>query len=129
MLRGAALCRIGEIDMKPAYVCSACAKGFSSARSARRHIRDIENGNGAVYTEAQYRVMLLTGEILPPFPRLSRPSFSKKEPDPYEIATDEFVRGFFRRLGENAVDKRNKSTKEFSDVFLHDLLRRFSKAI
>ena len=102
----------------PAYVCGGCAKGFTSARSARRHIRGIEKGNAQLYTEAQYRIMLSTGVIFPPMARLSSPSFRKNIPDPLVSMKEEFMRGLYRKLGERAAENMSSDLVKQVSQFL-----------
>jgi hypothetical protein len=113
----------------PAYICSTCAKGFASARSARRHVKKLENGTAQVFTEAQYRLMLSTGVIAPPLQAFSAPRFKKKSPNPMELAKEEYMRGFYRRLGEKAADSLSpESTREMTSLLVFYTQREFLKA-
>lgn len=99
----------------PNYVCITCGRSFTTARSGRRHIADVEHGDGYVTTEADYRVLLLTGRIPPPLPKLIRQKPSeKKEKDLLEIAQEEFLRGFYHRMGVRTYDEHANSPEMFN---------------
>jgi hypothetical protein len=99
--------------MIPNYVCTTCGRGFASARSARRHVAKVEANIGYVVTEAEYRTSLITGKIPPPAPKSIR---SKK--DMTDVAFEEFVRGFYRRLGE-------KKAETADPILVQDMMKLF----
>ena len=95
----------------PNYICIACGKGFSTASSGRRHVATVESGNGFIVTEAQYRIYILTGQIplpVPKMPLFPKPSQNKKA-TLEEMAHEEFLRGFYRRMGEKAYEAVEKN--------------------
>jgi hypothetical protein len=87
----------------PRYVCTKCGRGFASARSGRRHVKNVEGGYGYIVTEASYRTALTTGMIPPPIPIFQRP---KKDFNWFDIALEEMHRGFWRRIGEKMADQQ-----------------------
>ena len=106
----------------PAYICGACGRGFASARSARRHVKDLESGSAQLFTEADYRIGLSTGVIPIPVKATVAPRFKKQQADPYEFALEEFKRGFYRKLGERAVEETpSHLTKPYIDFFMHNI--------
>jgi len=100
----------------PSYICIKCGRGFTSARSGRRHIATVESGNGYIATEADYRFLVLTGRVAPPIPKLMRPKHvERKERDPFDIAQEEFMKGYYWRMGQHAYDE-NDNKSEMSDM-------------
>jgi hypothetical protein len=95
----------------PAYVCTACGRGFSSARSARRHVNNIEFGDGEVVTEESYRIGITTGTIPIPSPKSAHTRTRKRSE--VDIAKEEFLRGYFRKLGEEFCELSDGQTKSF----------------
>lgn len=89
----------------PRYVCIKCGRGFASARSGRRHVKNVEGGYGYIVTEASYRTALTTGMIPPPIPIFQRPK-PKKDLNWFDIALEEMHRGFWRRIGEKMADQK-----------------------
>jgi hypothetical protein len=89
----------------PRYVCTKCGRGFASARSGRRHVKNVEGGYGYIVTEASYRTALTTGMIPPPIPIFQRPK-PKKDLNWFDIALEEMHRGFWRRIGEKMADQK-----------------------
>src|SRR5919108_1913733 len=89
----------------PRYVCIKCGRGFASARSGRRHVKNVEGGYGYIVTEASYRTALTTGMIPPPIPIFQRPK-PKKDLNWFDIALEEMHRGYWRRIGEMRADQQ-----------------------
>jgi hypothetical protein len=89
----------------PRYVCTKCGRGFASARSGRRHVKNVEGGYGYIVTEASYRTALTTGMIPPPIPIFQRPK-PMKDLNWFDIALEEMHRGFWRRIGEKMADQK-----------------------
>jgi hypothetical protein len=115
----------------PKYVCITCGQGFTTARSGRRHIAGIEHGNGYITREADYRVLLLTGRIPPPIPKLIRQKPSeKKEKDPLEIAQEEFLRGFYNRMGVRTYEEyaNTPEISKFKNILLTRSMRLLQKS-
>jgi hypothetical protein len=92
----------------PKYVCTTCGRGFTSARSARRHVGNVESGNGQVVAEEDYRIGLQAGRIPVPIPKQIRQIQKIKKLSMTDIAKEEFLRGYFRRLGEKFSDLAGK---------------------
>jgi hypothetical protein len=90
----------------PRYVCTNCGRGFASARSGRRHVKNVEGGYGYIVTEASYRTALTTGMLPSPIPILQRP---KKSFDWVNVGLEELHRGFWRRIGEKMADQQFSS--------------------
>jgi hypothetical protein len=88
----------------PKYVCTTCGRGFTSARSARRHVGNVESGNGQVVTEEDYRIGLQVGRIPTPIPKQIRQMQKIKKQSMTDMAKEEFLKGYFRRLGERFSD-------------------------
>ena len=84
-----------------------CGRGFTTKRSGIRHINTVESGYGYIVTEADYRVGILKGTIPPPLPkRPLTPTKSRfSSTSTFDAYNDEFVKGFFRRLGEIICEK------------------------
>ena len=101
----------------PNYVCSSCGRGFSTLRSAHRHVKNVESGNGQVIKESDYRIGLITGKIVPPLTQLLPRSKSRNKAD---IANEEVIRGFHRRLGEKICEE----AYEGLDANWKDLLKK-----
>ena len=89
----------------PRYVCIKCGRGFASARSGRRHVKNVEGGYGYIVTEASYSTALTTGMIPPPIPIFQRPK-PKKDLNWFDIALEEMHRGYWRRIGEKMADQQ-----------------------
>jgi hypothetical protein len=98
----------------PRYVCTKCGRGFASARSGRRHVKNVEGGYGYIVTEASYRTALTTGMIPPPIPIFQRP---KKDFNWFDIALEEMHRGFWRRMGEKMADQKMADQKMADQQF------------
>lgn len=97
----------------PRYVCTKCGRGFASARSGRRHVKNVEGGYGYIVTEASYRTALTTGMIPPPIPIFQRPK-PKKDFNWFDIALEEMHRGFWRRIGERMADQQKMADQLFT---------------
>jgi hypothetical protein len=97
----------------PRYVCIKCGRGFASARSGRRHVKNVEGGYGYIVTEASYRTALTTGMIPPPIPIFQRPK-PKKDLNWFDIAVEEMHRGYYRRIGEMMADQQFTSASQQS---------------
>lgn len=97
----------------PRYVCTKCGRGFASARSGRRHVKNVEGGYGYIVTEASYRTALTTGMIPPPIPIFQRPK-PKKDLNWFDIALEEMHRGFWRRIGERMADQLKMADQLFT---------------
>ncbi len=95
----------------PRYVCIKCGRGFASARSGRRHVKNVEGGYGYIVTEASYRTALTTGMIPPPIPIFQRPK-PKKDLNWSDIALEEMHRGYWRRMGEKMADQQFTSASQ-----------------
>ncbi len=95
----------------PRYVCIKCGRGFASARSGRRHVKNVEGGYGYIVTEASYRTALTTGMIPPPIPIFQRPK-PKKDLNWSDIAVEEMHRGYYRRIGEMMADQQFTSASQ-----------------
>jgi hypothetical protein len=95
----------------PRYVCIKCGRGFASARSGRRHVKNVEGGYGYIVTEASYRTALTTGMIPPPIPIFQR-SKPKKDLNWSDIALEEMHRGYYRRIGEMMADQQFTSASQ-----------------
>lgn len=95
----------------PRYVCTKCGRGFASARSGRRHVKNVEGGYGYIVTEASYRTALTTGMIPPPIPIFQRPK-PKKDLNWSDIALEEMHRGYWRRIGEKMADQQFTSASQ-----------------
>jgi hypothetical protein len=95
----------------PRYVCTKCGRGFASARSGRRHVKNVEGGYGYIVTEASYRTALTTGMIPPPIPIFQRPK-PKKDLNWSDIALEEMHRGYWRRMGEKMADQQFTSASQ-----------------
>ena len=95
----------------PRYVCIKCGRGFASARSGRRHVKNVEGGYGYIVTEASYRTALTTGMIPPPIPIFQRPK-PKKDLNWFDIALEEMHRGYWRRIGEMMADQQFTSASQ-----------------
>jgi hypothetical protein len=95
----------------PRYVCIKCGRGFASARSGRRHVKNVEGGYGYIVTEASYRTALTTGMIPPPIPIFQRPK-PKKDLNWFDIALEEMHRGYWRRIGEMMADQQFTSADQ-----------------
>jgi hypothetical protein len=95
----------------PRYVCIKCGRGFASARSGRRHVKNVEGGYGYIVTEASYRTALTTGMIPPPIPIFQRPK-PKKDLNWFDIALEEIHRGYWRRIGEMMADQQFTSADQ-----------------
>jgi hypothetical protein len=95
----------------PRYVCIKCGRGFASARSGRRHVKNVEGGYGYIVTEASYRTALTTGMIPPPIPIFQRPK-PKKDLNWSDIALEEMHRGYWRRIGEMMADQQFTSASQ-----------------
>ena len=95
----------------PRYVCIKCGRGFASARSGRRHVKNVEGGYGYIVTEASYRTALTTGMIPPPIPIFQRPK-PKKDLNWFDIALEEIHRGYWRRIGEKMADQQFTSADQ-----------------
>jgi hypothetical protein len=95
----------------PRYVCIKCGRGFASARSGRRHVKNVEGGYGYIVTEASYRAALTTGMIPPPIPIFQRPK-PKKDLNWSDIALEEMHRGYWRRMGEKMADQQFTSASQ-----------------
>jgi hypothetical protein len=93
----------------PKYICVKCGRGFTTARSGRRHVQNIELGKSYLTTEAEYRVQILTGKIPPPIPKVPGQKLSQNKKSAIEIAEEEFIRGFYHRMGELAYEENQKS--------------------
>jgi hypothetical protein len=101
----------------PRYVCIKCGRGFASARSGRRHVKNVEGGYGYIVTEASYRTALTTGMIPPPIPIFQRPK-PKKDLNWFDIALEEIHRGYWRRIGEMMADQQFTSAgMDVSKIF------------
>lgn len=101
----------------PRYVCTKCGRGFASARSGRRHVKNVEGGYGYIVTEASYRTALTTGMIPPPIPIFQRPK-PKKDLNWSDIALEEMHRGYWRRIGEKMADQQFTSAgMDVSKIF------------
>ena len=101
----------------PRYVCTKCGRGFASARSGRRHVKNVEGGYGYIVTEASYRTALTTGMIPPPIPIFQRPK-PKKDLNWFDIALEEMHRGYWRRMGEKMADQQFTSAgMDVSKIF------------
>lgn len=101
----------------PRYVCTKCGRGFASARSGRRHVKNVEGGYGFIVTEASYRTALTTGMIPPPIPIFQRPK-PKKDLNWFDIALEEMHRGYWRRMGEKMADQQFTSAgMDVSKIF------------
>ena len=101
----------------PRYVCIKCGRGFASARSGRRHVKNVEGGYGYIVTEASYRTALTTGMIPPPIPIFQRPK-PKKDLNWSDIALEEMHRGYWRRMGEKMADQQFTSADmDVSKIF------------
>ena len=101
----------------PRYVCTKCGRGFASARSGRRHVKNVEGGYGYIVTEASYRTALTTGMIPPPIPIFQRPK-PEKNLNWLDIALEEVHRGFWRRIGEKMADQQFTSAgMDVSKIF------------
>jgi hypothetical protein len=111
----------------PKYVCITCGQGFTTARSGRRHIEDVEHGNGYITREADYRVLLLTGRIAPPIPKLIRPK--KKEKNIIDIAQEEFIKGFYFRMGVQTYDENaaKPETTQIKNMLLTRTMQKLMK--
>jgi hypothetical protein len=87
------------------YVCTTCANGFTTKAAASRHVKNVEQGNGWVVTEANYRTGLVKGVFFPVFAR-QPPKYKKTDSPPSELPRkpsmeeEEYKRGFWRRAGE-----------------------------
>jgi hypothetical protein len=86
-------------------VCIKCGRGFASARSGRRHVKNVEGGYGYIVTEASYRTALTTGMIPPPIPIFQRPK-PRKDLNWFDIGLEEMHRGYWRRIGEMMADQQ-----------------------
>ena len=95
----------------PRYVCIKCGRGFASARSGRRHVKNVEGGYGYIVTEASYRTALTTGMIPPPIPIFQRPK-PKKDLNWFDMAVEEMYRGYWRRIGEMMADQQSTSASQ-----------------
>jgi hypothetical protein len=101
----------------PRYVCTKCGRGFASARSGRRHVKNVEGGYGYIVTEASYRTALTTGTIPPPIPIFQRPK-PEKDLNWFDTALEEMHRGFWRRIGEEmAVQQLTSAGMDVSKIF------------
>jgi hypothetical protein len=98
----------------PRYVCIKCGRGFASARSGRRHVKNVEGGYGYIVTEASYRAALTTGMIPPPIPIFQRPK-PKKDFNWSDIALEEMHRGYYRRIGEMMADQQMADQQKMAD--------------
>src|ERR671922_991244 len=100
----------------PRYVCIKCGRGFASARSGRRHVKNVEGGYGYIVTEASYRTALTTGMIPPPIPIFQRPK-PKKDLNWFDIAVEEMYRGYWRRIGEMmAYQQFTSASQQFTSA-------------
>lgn len=65
---------------------------------------NVEKGLGQIFPEAQYWTMLISGALVPPIPKFQIPTFKKRKPDIAEFGQEEFLRRFFKRIGERAAE-------------------------
>lgn len=99
-------------------VCTACGKGFTTLKAARRHVATVEHGAGQAVSEAAYRMGLQTGLFVPSLPgRPPKFEFSRKSrgKPPIVIERDEYFRGFWFKAGELHCEElfRDPKGKEF----------------
>ena len=80
------------------YICTGCGNGFTTRGAANRHLKNTEKGGASILGEAEYRIGLTTGKYQPPTP--GKPPTYRKSLDAQAIAKEEYLRGYWRRIGE-----------------------------
>ena len=97
------------------YVCTKCTNGFTTLGAAKRHLRNIEHGIGAVVSEADFRTGLSTGIYTSVVAR-KRPLYKKAPLDLSAIAGEEYLRAFWRRAGELHCEEMLRNPKEAKTI-------------
>lgn len=100
----------------PNFYCTICWHGFTRAENGRRHVRTVESGKGHIITAANYQAKLSLGKIPQPVQKSPR-QFNKKERTWEEIAQEEFIRGFYQRMGALKYEQLFKDKGEIGKLY------------